>query len=128
MSKVLGLLSATGVPEIDSMLRQKSASKCLEILKRHSAAAIALDFEYAREVSRGDKLAIEGEAVAAAMAHDRARRIHLERCRRIQQCCAISRLLCLEASGDLRIDETTAGTGMSDVDRQECADVMGVYR
>jgi hypothetical protein len=100
--------------------------KAIDSIASLSSQAISLEVNHLFEVKRSEELLIAGEEKLSALAVDRAKRIHHDRCRALQRIASFARLVMIEASGDLRISESTTHTGLDVSERIAVSEVLGM--
>jgi len=111
--------------EIEVVMRTKGARKAIESMQRLADLAIQLGEQWKSERVRADALLTVGEDKAGVLADERAKGIHSDRCRALSRIASFARLALIEAAGDLKITETTAGTGLDEMDRALLSQVSG---
>ncbi len=87
--------------------------------------ALSLEAMHKQERERADMLLVQGMEKESALAVDRARRIHMERCSALVGVAERFRVALNQAQGSLTIDQTTAGTGQAEDDRITVSQVSG---
>jgi hypothetical protein len=94
-------------------------------LARAARQAVALETSERQERERADALSVDDDTRLWALAVERAKRIHHERCRAIRQAADLARGLVELALGDLTIDTSTTHTGLDEDERLLVSEVSG---
>jgi hypothetical protein len=105
--------------------RQVDCKKASEWMVKCAAEAISLEANHAAEIEHAARLLGRLDTNGYDLAIERAKRIHVDRCRSIQRMAKFARMAVCTAQGSLMISQSTSHTGLDEEDRIAVEQVSG---